>query len=323
MRAVTLTAVGGPEVLDLRDVLTPEPGSGEVRVRVRAAGVNRADLLQRMGRYPPPPGAPQDILGLEYAGEIDAVGGGVEVWARGDRVMGIVPGGAYAEHVVVPADQLIPIPEGWTFEVAAAVPEAFLTAYDALWHRALLQMDERVLVHAVGSGVGVALLQLAKSWQCEVAGTSRTRAKLDRARALGLDHAVLVEAPFRPSDELRDWANVILDLVGGPYLAGNLDALAPLGRMVVVGLTGGRTAELDMGHLLRKRVTIVGTVLRSRSSDERAELTVAFIKHVLPQLERSEVKPVLDRVFPMEHAAEAHRYIEQNRNFGAVVLAWQ
>ena len=290
---------------------------------MRASGVNRADLLQRMGRYPAPEGAPADVPGLEIAGDVAEVAPGMQAWSVGDRVMGLVGGGGYAEFVAVPADHLIRIPAGWSFEQAAAAPEAYLTAFDAL-EQAGLKAGERVLIHAVGSGVGLALLQLARQAGATVAGTSRTEAKLVRAvRDVGLEQPVLVRnGVFQPGPELRDWADVVCDLVGGAYLSGNLVATARQGRIIVIGLTGGRSATIDLGMLLAKRVSLIGTVLRSRTPEEKARLTRSFAERVLPAFEKGTLLPVVDRVVPARQAAEAHRHVEANENFGAVVLTW-
>ncbi|MFQ5809989.1 MAG: NAD(P)H-quinone oxidoreductase [Armatimonadota bacterium] len=322
MQAIRIREAGGPDVLESARVERPAPGSGEVLVRVKAAGVNRADILERLGQYPAPPGVPADIPGLEYAGVVQEVGSGELPWRPGDRVMGIVAGGAYAEFVTTDPRHPMRIPGGWTFEEAAAVPEAFLTAHDALYRAVGLRAGEQVLIHAVGSSVGVALLQLAKAAGCSVAGTSRTSDKLTRAEPLGLDRPVLVRDVFDPEADLRSWADVICDLVGGPYLAGNLAAVAPRGRIVVIGLTGGRSGDIDMGSLLRKRVVLVGTTLRNRSADEKAAVVRSLVDATLPQFEDGTLRPVLDRVFPMADASEAHRYVEANRNFGSVVLSW-
>ncbi len=324
MQAVMIAEPGGPEVLTLAEIDTPQPAPGELLVRVHASGVNRADLLQRQGRYPPPPGAPANVPGLEYAGVVEGVGVGSaqRSWQAGDRVMGIVGGGAYAELLTVSAAHALSIPDEWSFEQAAAVPEAFITAHDALVGRAALRAGERVLVHAVGSGVGSALLQLAKLSGAVVAGTSRTPEKLERAKALGLDRAVLVRDRFSPDTAMKDWADVICDLVGGPYVQGNLEAVAQRGRIVLIGLTGGRTAEIDFGKLLSKRVTLVGTVLRSRPHDEKSGVISSFAEAVLPQFESGRLVPVVDRVFPIRAVKDAHRYMEENRNFGAIVLRW-
>lgn len=317
---------GGPEVLEEREVPEPEPGRGEIRVRVHAAGVNRADLLQRRGLYPAPADAPADVPGLEYAGIIDAVGAGVSGLRPGDRVMGIVGGGAYAEAVVVSASLAVLIPERLTFEDAAAVPEAFITAHDAVFTLMGLRAGERLLVHAVGSGVGIAALQLAKVFGARVLGTSRSGWKLDRARDLGLDVGIEAGGPGFADVVQRhtDGAGVdaILDLVGGAYLADNLRALAVKGRMAVVGLVSGARAELDLGLLLRKRLTLIGTALRSRSTEEKAAATRAFADATLSLLAAGRIRPVVDAVISMREAAEAHRRMEANLNFGKIVLRW-
>ena len=232
MRAIRYTAAGGPEVIQLRDAPTPEPGPRQVRVRVHASALNRADILQRRGRYPAPAGWPADIPGLEYAGEVEALGPGVTRWQVGDRVMGLVGGGAHAEFVVVHADETMAVPEGMAYTDAAAIPEAVLTAWDALVARGRLVAGERVLIHAVGSGVGTAAVQLAKRIGATVAGTSRSAAKLAQARALGLDEAI--DTSTRGFGEQLDQSvDVILDVFGAPAFAANLDALAPRGRLEI------------------------------------------------------------------------------------------
>jgi putative PIG3 family NAD(P)H quinone oxidoreductase len=321
MQAVRIVRPGGPEVLEVHDVERPGIESHQVLVRVAAAGVNRADALQRQGRYPAPEGVPPDIPGLEYAGVVEAVGEAVTEWAPGDRVMGIVGGGAYAEYVAAEAGHLIPVPEQWSFEQAAAVPEAFVTAHDALMQVGV-QPGESALVHAVGSGVGLALLQLARAAGARVVGTARTASKLERAeRELGLERGILVEGAFDGA-AVDGPVDVICDLVGGPYLKGNLEAVAPRGRIIVIGLTGGRKAEIDLGLALLKRVVLIGTVLRSRTSTEKADVTRRFVDLVLPRFADGVLRPVLDHAFPMREAAAAHRYMEENRNFGSIVLAW-
>ena len=326
MRAVVITRPGGPEVLELRDVRPPEAGPGEILVRVAAVGLNRADLLQRKGHYPAPEGVPADIPGLEYAGEVAALGGGVKRWCVGDRVMGLVAGGAYAERLVTRADTALPVPDGWRWPEAAAVPEVFLTAYDALVRQMRLAAGESVLVHAVSSGVGTAAVQLVKAWGARCLGTSRSADKLARALPLGLDVAI---------DTLRDdvaevvkretggrGVDVVLDLVGGPVFEASVKALAHGGRMIVVGLTGGRSAPLDLGALLNKRLTIVGTTLRSRPAGEKAALARDFEREVLPLFSAARLRPVLDRTFPMAEVAEGHRVMEANAHFGKLVLVW-
>lgn len=324
MRAIVMAGAGGPEVLELREVSRPEPGRGEIRVRVGAAGVNRADLLQRRGRYPAPPGWPTEIPGLEYAGVVDDVGAGAGLWQPGDRVMGLVGGGGYAEYVVVHEREAIAVPAGFSLTEAAAVPEAFITAHDALFTRLELRMGETLLIHAVGSGVGTAALQLAKGVGAVVYGTSRTAWKLERARELGLDVGIdTLESDFTQVIEREtggDGIDAVLELVGAPYLSGNLEALAPRGRVVVVGLTAGRRTEIDLGVVLRKRAKIVGTALRTRPLEEKITATRTFGREVGPLLAAGRVLPVLDRVFPLERAAEAHRRMEANANFGKLIL---
>jgi putative PIG3 family NAD(P)H quinone oxidoreductase len=320
MRAIVITRPGPPDVLQVVERPTPQPAAHELLVRVHAAGVNRADLLQRLGRYPAPPGVPADVPGLEYAGVVETADAKVGGWHPGDRVMGLVAGGAYAEFLTTPAEHALPIPRAWSFAQAAAVPEAFLTAFDALTLQGGLAPGQCVLIHAVGSGVGIAALQLAKAAGLTVAGTSRSPWKLERAAEYGLDRPIRVSGAFDPAADLRGWADLILDLVGGPYLAGNLRAVAPRGRILVVGLTGGREGSLDMGALLSKRVTLIGTVLRSRSAEEKTALTQAFRVAVIPAFETGRVRPVVDRAFPVGEAADAHRYVEANKNFGSVVL---
>jgi putative PIG3 family NAD(P)H quinone oxidoreductase len=326
MQAVVITEPGPPDVLRIRDVPDPEPGPGEVRVRVSASAVNRADLLQRQGHYPAPAGWPDDIPGLEYAGEVDAVGPNVSVWDVGDRVMGLVGGGAYAEYVVVPADEAISIPQELTFEEAAAIPEVFITAGDALQIRMGLRAGETLLIHAVGSGVGTAALQVATAMGAHVIGTSRSAWKLDRARELGLEVAIDTSEGGFAEAVLNATAGrgvpAILDLVGGPYLEDDLRCVGPRGRIVLVGLTGGRSAKLDLGALLSKRLTLVGTVLRSRPPAEKAAAARSFEETVAPLLYRGAAVPVIHEVLPMGEAGRAHALVESNETFGKVVLRW-
>jgi NADPH:quinone reductase-like Zn-dependent oxidoreductase len=252
---------------------------------------------------------------------VEAVGDEVAEWTSGDRAMALLAGGAYAELVAVPAAQLLPIPHGWTFEQAAAVPEAYLTAFDAL-EQAGTREHQHVLVHAVASGVGVALVHLGRARGAVVAGTSRTPAKLERMLSEGLDRPIAVSGVFAPADEMTNWADVICDLVGGGYLPGNLLAAAPRGRIIIIGLTGGRTADLDMGLLLRKRLTLVGTALRNRGIEEKGQLVAAFRRVVFPLFENGQIRPIVDRVFRIEDAAEAHRYMESNHSVGSIVMSW-
>lgn len=322
MKAIVITRPGGPEVLEEKEITAPEPGRGEVRVRVRAFALNRADLLQCRGQYPAPPGWPADIPGLEYAGEVESVASDVGNVAVGDRVMGIVGGGSYAEYLVTPASHLLQIPGNLSYEAAAAVPEAFITAYDAL-ERVRAVAGEWVLVHAVGSGVGTAVVQLVKQRGARSIGTSRTRAKLEQAGNLGMDIGVesvsedLVTAVRRAT---VGGANAAVDLIGGDLFPKTVEAMATRGRIVIVGLTGGARADLDLGAVLRKRILIEGTVLRSRSNAEKADLVGAFRTDVLPALSEGKLLPVVDRVFEFREIRAAHEYLLTNGNFGNVVV---
>jgi putative PIG3 family NAD(P)H quinone oxidoreductase len=325
MRAVVITAAGGPEVLQLREVPRPDPGERQILVAVAATAINRADLLQRRGGYPAPAGWPSSIPGLEYAGTVEAVGAGVTRFGPGDRVMGIVGGGSYAEYVAVDEREAIPVPASLDFEQAAAVPEAFITAHDAIIVQAGLAAGESLLIHAVGSGVGTAAIQLAKATGARTYGTSRSQWKLDRAREFGLDVAINTAthdfAAVIEGDTAADGANVILDLVGGDYLPGNIRCVARHGRIIIVGLVAGATATLDMRALMAKRALIRGTVLRSRTPAEKAEVIHAFAEYALPKFETGALRPVVDRVLKLADAAEAHRLIEASDIYGKVVLA--
>lgn len=326
MRAVVITRPGEPEVLEIAERPVPEPADGEVRVEVRAAGLNRADLLQRAGRYPAPAGAPADIPGLEFAGEIDALGPGVTGWRRGERVFAIAAGGAQAEYLCVPASTLARIPDSLDWVDAAAVPEAFITAHDAMVSQGALGRDERVVVHAVGSGVGLAAAQLANALGALVFGTTRTEEKLDRARVAGVEAGVvLTDGPEPLAAAVGAWsggvgADMVLDLVGGDYVPAGLAALAPRGRLILVGLVAGRRAGIDLGMLLSRRLSIRGTVLRSRSVAEKAAATAAFANDVIPLLASGRVRPILDRAYPLEEIRAAHTLLESNDTFGKVVV---
>jgi NADPH2:quinone reductase len=326
MRALVITKPGGPEVLSLEERPVPQPGPGEIRVRVHASALNRADLLQRRGNYPAPPGAPADIPGLEYAGEVDAVGEGAGLWAVGNRVMGIVGGGGHAEYVVVHEREGIRIPQNLSWEEAAAIPEVFLTAYDALFRQLDLTMGERLLILAVGSGVGTAALQLASAAGATVIGTSRTAAKLKQAAEMGLEVGVdtsredLAEAVNQAT--YGSGVHAVLDLVGGKLLEASLRVVALRGRVVVVGTTGGSKVEVDLGLLLRRRIHLFGTVLRSRPLEEKIALAREFSNAVLPLISSGRIRPVIDSVFPMDAIRSAHERMEENASFGKIVLTW-
>jgi putative PIG3 family NAD(P)H quinone oxidoreductase len=297
-------------------------------VRVRATALNRADTLQRRGFYPAPPDSPADIPGMEYAGEIDALGpdvDGVASVALGDRVFGLVGGGAYAEQLVVHARMTAKIPDGLSFEEAAAIPEAFITAYDAMVTQARLRGGEPLLVHAVGSGVGTAAVQLGRALGAEVIGTARTADKIERARALGLDHGILVGKDAKFADEVRrvakDGVAVVLELVGGGYVEEDLRCLQILGRVAVVGLTAGARTPLDLSMLLHRRARVFGTTLRARPLEEKIAVMRCFEREIVPLFRRGRVKPVIDRVYPLAEAGAAHTRMENNESFGKIILS--
>ncbi|HEU0030565.1 MAG TPA: NAD(P)H-quinone oxidoreductase [Kofleriaceae bacterium] len=323
MRAIAISRPGGPEVLTLVERALPEPARGEVRVRVRATAVNRADLLQRMGAYPAPADSPADIPGLEIAGEVDAVGDGVQRLRVGDRVFGLVGGGGYAEAIVTHERALAVIPDGLSFEQAAAIPEAFITAHDAIVGQAGLAGGEPLLVHAVGSGVGTAAVQLGRALGAWTIGTARTADKLERAKPLGLDVGIVPDGG-RFAEPVRraapGGAAVVLELVGGAYLDEDLRAIQTLGRIVVVGLLAGRSTQLDLNLVLGKRARIFGTTLRARPVEEKLAAMRAFESQVVPLLGRGKLEAVIDRVMDLDQAAAAHEHMASNAGFGKIVL---
>jgi NADPH2:quinone reductase len=327
MLAVKIVSHEGGGRLEVCEVERPTATADRVRVRVRAAGLNRADLLQKRGRYPAPPGAPQDIPGLEFAGEVEQLGDEVRTWKTGQRVFGITAGGAQAEYVVVPESHLAEIPDALDCAQAAAVPEVFITAHDALFTQARFQSGERVLVHAVGSGVGTAAVQLARAAGAgAVYGTARTREKVARAREFGMDEGVVVgDDPSAFAEAVRAWTrgagvNVLLDLVGASYLDANLDALGREGRMILIGTMGGSSAPLDFGRVMSKRLRVAGTMLRGRSSEEKAAATRRFAAHVVPLLADGRVRPVVDGTHALAQVSAAYERLESNETFGKVVL---
>lgn len=327
MRAITITSFGGAEGLEIRDVPDAPPASlDRVRVRVRAAGLNRADILQRLGRYPAPPGYPQDIPGIEFAGEVEAVGEEVRNWKIGDRVFGIIGGGGQAELVTVPENHLARVPDNLDWAEAAAIPEVFMTAHDALFTQCGLTTGDHVLIHAAGSGVGTAAIQLVKTAGGFAYGTSRTADKLERAKEFGLSASVVVESePVKFAEAVKDWTGgagvqIVLDLVGAAYLEANLKSLATRGRLIFVGTTSGSKAEIDYAIVMSKRLRIMGTSLRTRSPEQKATATRLFAEQVVPLLATGAVRPIIDKVFTVEQVREAHKRIESNESFGKVVL---
>lgn len=323
MRAII--AIGdGTTVVTERPL--PEPGPGEVRVRVHGAGLNRADLLQRAGFYPAPPGSPPDIPGLEFAGIVDAAGSNVTSPTAGARVFGVAGGGGQAEYIVVPAVHCAPVPDALDLVNAGGVPEVFVTAHDAMRTRGRLQSGEHVLVHAVGSGVGTAVVQLAKAFGCTVTGTARTESKLEAARALGMDHGILAPRELEPlafSQEIVAQGgppDVVIDLVGGAYVTAEVAAIAPGGRIVIVGTLAGGMPAMPLLGLMQKRAEMHGTVLRPRSIADKASATAAFVDEVLPMIADGRVRPIVDRIFGLDAVDEAYELVESDTTFGKVIL---
>ena len=320
MKAILFDNPGDPDVLRYADAPDPQPGPNELLVRVHATAVNRADLMQRRGGYAPPPGA-SPILGLELAGEVLEPAGD---WRAGDRVMAVVTGGGYAELAAVPAGMAIRIPERFSYQEAAAIPEAFLTAYLNLFTLGRLQPGETALIHAGASGVGTAAIQLARAAGARVFATAGTDEKLVLCRQLGAELAISYkQEPFQERVAAATGgrgADVVLDFVGAPYWDANMAALAPGGRLMLIGFLGGSRGQFDLGTIMAKSLTIAGTTLRRTPLPQKIALTQAFAEFALPRFERAELRPVLDRVLPLALAAEAHRALEANSNAGKVVL---
>jgi len=324
-KAIRIREPGGPEVLEVGEIELSAPGPSQVLIEVAAAGLNRADCLQRRGFYPAPPGVPADVPGLEFAGLVESVGDQVRDWKPGDRVMGIVGGGSMATRLVTEAAELMTVPAQLSLEEAAAVPEVFLTAYDAVVLQGGLHAAQTVLLHAVASGVGTAGIQITTAIGASSIGTSRSAHKLPRCTELGLTHPVLVEDGQFADKVLAavpNGANVILDTVGAAYLSQNLKVIAKQGRLIVIGLMGGVKAELSLGALLAKRASVHGSVLRSRSSKEKAELTTSFTHEMLGKFGSGTLKPIVDEVMEMADVQSAHERMDSNETFGKLVLRW-
>jgi putative PIG3 family NAD(P)H quinone oxidoreductase len=323
MRAVTAAEPGGPDVLSVTDLPDPEPGPGEVVVDVAASAVNRADLLQRQGRYAPPKGA-SEVLGLECSGTVSAVGAEVTGWQVGDPVCALLAGGGYAEKVLVPAGQLMPVPAGVDLVTAAALPEVACTFWSNVFMVAGLRPGETLLVHGGAGGIGTFAIQLAHATGCPVVTTAGSEEKLAVCRSLGAD----VTVNYREQDFVEEvraategrGADVILDNMGAKYLGRNVDALATQGRLVIIGMQGGSKGELDIGALLRKRGAVIATALRSRPVAEKAAICAAVVQHVWPLVADGQVKPVVHDRFPLDQAAQAHRTVEDGSNVGKVLL---
>jgi NADPH2:quinone reductase len=325
MRAIVITKPGGPDVLQLDDLPDIQPQRGEVRVRVRATAVNRADVLQREGRYPAPVDCPANIPGLEYAGEIDALGEGTIDFQIGDRVFGLVGGGSYSEYIVAHWRTVARMPEGLSFEEAAALPEACLTAYDAIILQCKLAPGETILNNPAASGVGTAAVQIARAIGATTFGTTRTSEKMERVFELGLDHGIVC-----PDGQFADkvmtltdkrGVNVILELIGGGYLNEDMKCLATKGRLVVVGLLGGSKVDLDLARLLSRRLEVRGTTLRARPLEEKIAAAQVLSYNIVPMIEKGSIRPIIDKVYKLEQIDEAHKYMESNSSFGKIVIS--
>lgn len=323
MKAVMRSGDGGPEVLKLGDVPIPQPTETQLLVDVQATALNRVDLIQRRGGYPPPHGE-SEILGLEIAGTVSEMGTNATGFKNGDRIFGLVGGGGYAEKTVIDCRMAMSIPDEWSFEQAAAVPEVFFTANENIFTLSRLAAGETILIHAGGSGVGTAGIQIAHHAGARVFVTAGSSDKIERCVKLG----AIAGINYKKSDfvteieRLTDGAgvDVVLDFIGGPYLTRNLQILKTKGRLSQVGLLGGATTEIDLGMVMRKRLQIIGSVMRPQSLKEKVAITQQFVERWLPELKTGKIKPVIDTIFPLSQADKAHAYMEANRNFGKIIL---
>ncbi|MGN6132589.1 MAG: NAD(P)H-quinone oxidoreductase [Nocardioidaceae bacterium] len=323
MRAVTAPQPGGPEALVVSELPDPAPAPGEVVIDMAATAVNRADTLQRQGFYPPPPGA-SDVLGLECSGVVSAVGDGVSEWAVGDEVCALLAGGGYAEKVLVPAGQVMPVPEGVDLVTAGALPEVACTVWSNVFMVAGLQSDETLLVHGGAGGIGTMALQVAHALGARVLATAGSPDKLELCRSLGADVAI----SYKEQDFVEEvkaatdgrGADVILDNMGAKYLGRNVDALATEGRLVIIGMQGGSKGELDIGKLLRKRGAVIATTLRARPVEEKAAICASVVEHLWPLVANGTVRPVVHTRLPLDQAGEAHRMMEAGDHVGKIVL---
>ena len=324
MRAAVISEPGGPGVFRVQELDDPQAGPEDVLVDVKASALNRADLLQRIGGYPAPPGILAEVPGLEFSGVVIEAGGRVAGIAQGDKVFGLLGGGGYASRIVTHHRMAMPMPPNLNFVQAAAIPEVFFTAYDALFNHCELKMGESVLIHAVGSGVGTAALQLAHHAGAYVFGTAGSADKLAKAAELGLDVGInYKEQDF--AQVVKDRTNgsgvdVVLDMIGEPYWERNLASLTLKGRLVLVGLMGGDKVQTSLGSLMPKRLRIHGTTLRPRPLEDKIALTQQFQRHVLPLIADGRIVPVVDREFPLDQVTQAHEYMETNANFGKIIL---
>jgi NADPH:quinone reductase len=323
MQAIIISRPGGPEVLELSTVETPKPQRGEVLVRIMATALNRADAMQREGKYPPPPDASQNIPGLEFAGEVAEAGQFAE-WKIGDRVFGLTSGGSYAQYVVVHGRTLSRIPEHLDYEQAAALPEACITAYDAMITQGKLSAGEYLLISGVTSGVGTIALQIANAIGAQVIGTTRSATKIARVEELGsLKSIVTTDGKFS-KEVLKatngNGANVVLELIGGDYVKEDIQCAAIKGRIIVVGLLAGRKTEISLADILAKRLHMMGTTLRMRPLEEKIQTALVLQAHVVPLICSGKIKPIIDKVFDLSEASSAHQFMDGNESFGKIIL---
>ena len=326
MKVVEIKHFGGPEVLQIGERPRPVPDSKAVLIEVRAAGVNRPDCYQRQGHYPPPPGA-SDIPGLEVSGIVAACGAEVTRWKEGDAVCALLSGGGYAEYVAAPEGQCLPIPAGFDFVQAAALPETFFTVWTNLFESGRLQKGETVLIHGGSGGIGTTAIQMAHALGARVFTTVGKTASISVCQALGAERVILYkEEDFVPAVKTltqEKGVDVILDIVGGPYFTRNLEALAMKGRLVQIATIQGATVELDLRKVMFKRLLLTGSTLRARSVEEKTALARALEKQIWPLLQQGKIKPVIDRTFPLEKAREAHERMESGRHLGKIILTVQ
>jgi len=323
MLAIEIREPGGPEMLVPAERPTPTPAAGEVVIKVAAAGVNRPDVLQRRGRYPPPPGA-SDIPGLEVAGRIDAIGEGVSGWALGDAVCALVAGGGYAEYCAAPAPQCLPAPRSLDLVAAAAIPETFFTVWTNVFERGRLRARESILIHGGASGIGTTAIQLARAFEARVFATAGSAEKCTACERLGAERCV----NYRETDfvvAVREatggvGVNVVLDIIGGEYVQKNLDVLAMEGRLVQIGVQGGARADVNVATIMQRRLTVTGSTLRVRPVADKAAIASAVREHVWPLLEARTVAPIIHATFPLRDAADAHRLMESSAHIGKIVL---
>jgi NADPH2:quinone reductase len=323
MRFINISEHGGPEVMEIKEGQAPDPGKGEVLIRVHAAGVNRPDVMQRQGRYDPPPGA-SPILGLEVAGEVVAVGNDVSAWSVSDRVCALTNGGGYAEYVAVPAGQCLPLPAGLPMEEAAALPETFFTVWTNVFDRAMLKPGERFLVHGGSSGIGTTAIQMVKALGSQVFTTAGSAEKCAACRRLGADVAVnyseqdYVKVIHEATD--GQGVDVILDMVGGDYVGRNLELAAIDGRIVSISFLKGSQVEIDMMQVLRKRLIITGSTLRPRTAEAKADIAQKLRTQIWPLIESKAIKPLIAARFALADAAESHKLMESSQHIGKIIL---